>query len=144
MTTLSLKKGAVLVTLGFLLSACGHPLDTGPQAEDIAIEFFDRLYNQRDLEGALDLTAVEYRPVLERYGSITAIGRYLYSMNYEQVTIEADSQGVQLYRDQSDTARLQLSFSGIQDKRRVETLRNVVMVREDGEWRLARVLDGRW
>lgn len=139
-----LSRSLVIGMSLFMLSACDNPLDRGPQAHDIAIEFFDRLYNQRDLNGALELTSAEYRPVLERYGSIVAIGRYLYGMNFDEVTIEADSQGVQLYRDRAETARVQISFSGRQGQRHVETLRNVVMIQEDGEWRLSRVLDARW
>lgn len=140
-----LSRSPLFVVALFLLSACDYnPLDRGPQAHDIAIEFFDRLYNQRDLESALELTSEDYRPVLERYGSIVAIGRYLYGMNYDEVTIEADSQSVQLYRDRAETARVQISFSGRQGQRHVETLRNVVMVQENGEWRLSRVLDTRW
>lgn len=141
MTTMTLWRGLLVVTLLVTLTACKDPINEGSEAHEIAIEYFDRLYNQRDLQGALALTSAQYRPTLERYGSITAIGRYLYSMNFDEVSIEADSQGVELYRNQADTARVQLSFSGQQRYQRVETLRNVVMVRENGQWRLARVLE---
>lgn len=145
MAKIHLSRSLLIIGSLLILSACDYnPLDRGPQAHDIAIEFFDRLYNQRDLESALELTSQEYRPVLERYGSIVAIGRYLYGMNFDEVTIEADSQGVQLYRERAETARVQISFSGRQGQAHVETLRNVVMVQEGGEWRLARVLDTRW
>lgn len=144
MTKRHLSSGIILLAAVFLITGCDTNDDTGPEAHDVAIEYFELLYNQRDLPAALELTSNDYRPILERYGSIAAIGSYLYDMNYDQVTIEADEQGIQLYRDQAETARVQLSFSGLQGKRKVETLRNVVMVREDGEWRLSRVLDGRW
>lgn len=135
-----LWQGLLLVSMLATLSACMKPINVGAEAHEVAIEYFERFYNQRDLQGALALASVEYRPTLERYGSTRAIGRYLYNMNFDEVSIEADRQGVELYRNQADTARVKLSFSGQQREQRVETLRNVVMVRENGEWRLARVL----
>ena len=126
-----------------LLTACGTNEYTGPDAHEEAIEFFDRLYNQRDLEGAAQLATPSYRETLLRYGTVNSVGRYLYNMNFDEVDIEADRQGISLYQDQRDTARIQISFSGTLHNNRREALRDVVMVRHDGAWRLERVLDGR-
>lgn len=125
-----------------LLVGCGDNRPAGPDAHEVALEFFDRLYNRNDLQGAAQLATSEYNQVLVRYGSVNAVGRYLYNMNFDQVELEADRLGIQLYREQSDTARVQISFSGTQGMKRYEALRDVVMVRENGSWRLSRVLDG--
>lgn len=140
MTNLVQRALCVLV-VGLLVVGCEHPRNRGPQADLIAVEFFDRFYNQRDLEHALELTTDEFQLLLERYGTINAIGRYLFNMNFDEVTIEADRQGIGMYRERSDTARVQLSFSGTRNNQRVETLRDVVLVREGVSWRVSRVME---
>ncbi|MCL5049039.1 MAG: hypothetical protein M1473_00625 [Firmicutes bacterium] len=130
---------AIWLLLG--LAGCDSSVERGPDADEVAIEFFDRLYNQRNLESAAELASEEYRPLLSRYGTVNAVSRYLYNMNFDQVTIEADRQGIQLYREQSDTARVQVSFSGQRNNQRVETLRDVVLVRENNRWRVSRVME---
>lgn len=124
-----------------MLSACDNRIEMGPDPHEIAIEFFDLFYNERDLDGALALASKEYRPILERYGTINAISRYMFNMNFDEVMIEADRQGVQLYREQADTARVQVSFAGVRGNSRQDTLRDVVMVREGSRWRVSRVID---
>ncbi|RAK01437.1 hypothetical protein [Aliidiomarina maris] len=130
---------AIWLLLG--LAGCDSSVERGPDADEVAIEFFDRLYNQRNLESAAELASEEYRPLLSRYGTVNAVSRYLYNMNFDQVTIEADRQGIQLYREQSDTARVQVSFSGQRNNQRVETLRDVVLVRQNNRWRVSRVME---
>lgn len=140
MTKLVQRTLCVLV-VGLFLVGCEHPRNRGPQVDLIAVEFFDRFYNQRDLEHALELTTDDFQALLERYGTINAIGRYLFNMNFDEVVIEADRQGIGMYREQSDTARVQLSFSGTRDNQRVETLRDVVLIRDGSNWRVSRVME---
>lgn len=137
---------ALLLFIGTLcmagtLTGCQPAIDTGPDADEVAIAFFDRLYNQRELEHALALTTTDYHSVLERYGTINAISRYVFNMNFDEVVIEADTRGISLYRERAETARLQLSFRGTRYNQRVETLRDVVLVRENGRWRISKVMD---
>lgn len=132
---------ALCLCIGILLTGCEKPIDASASADEVAIAFFDRLYNQRKFDQALALTTHEYKAVLERYGTINAASRYLFNMNYDEVVIEADSRGMSLYRERADTARLQLSFNGSRYDQRVETLRDVVLVRENGQWRVAKVMD---
>ena len=124
-----------------LLSGCQPSAERGAEADKVAIEFFERFYNQRDLPAALNLTTEEYRALLERYGTVNAISRYLFDMNFDSVEIAADRLGIALYRNQADTARVQVSFSGIRDRQRVETLRDVVLVRQAGSWRVVKVME---
>lgn len=137
------KLSALWVAIWLLLglAGCDSNVERGSDADQIAIEFFDRLYNQRNLESAAELASEEYKPLLLRYGTVNAVSRYLYNMNFDQVTVEADRQGIQLYREQSETARVQVSFAGQRNNQRVETLRDVVLVRENNRWRVSRVME---
>ena len=125
----------------FFLAGCKPMVERGADADEVAIAFFDRLYNQRDLPAALNLTSENYQAILERYGTINAISRYLLDMNFDSVEVAADRQGIALYRNQKDTARVQVSFSGVHLNQRVETLRDVVLVREGTDWRVTKVMN---
>jgi hypothetical protein len=129
-----------IIAAGLLVGCSGDDTPAPPEAHEQAVAFFNALYNDRDMEEAISLASEEHQEVLTYYGVPSSIGRYLYNMNFDQVVIEADSKGMSLYRDRNDTARVQLSFTGSLHNERRETVRDVVMVREDGDWRLDRVL----
>ncbi|RUO25780.1 hypothetical protein CWE09_03350 [Aliidiomarina minuta] len=112
------------------------------EAHEQAEAFFNALYNERDMEKVAELASEDYRRVLMHYGASSSIGRYLYNMNFDEVEIIADRRGISLYQDRADTARVQVSFTGMHAGRKRESLREVVMIRENGNWRIDRVLDG--
>lgn len=131
-----------MVIAACVLSGCSDDEEAAPpEAHEQAVAFFEALYNERDMEAAVELASEEHQEVLTYYGTPSSIGRYLYNMNFDQVAIEADSNSMSLYRDRSDTARVQLSFTGSLRNDQRETIRDVVMVRENGNWRLDRVLN---
>lgn len=137
-----LNPGVLCMLLGTLLiSGCQPAAEQGTEADEVAIAFFDRFYNQRDLPAAVNLATEEYQALFQRYGTVNAISRYLFNMNFDTVEIAADRHGMALYRSQADTARVQVSFSGMRYNQRVETLRDVVLVREADSWRVAKVMD---
>lgn len=140
MTQLNTSTLCMLV-FALVLTGCKPMVERGADADEVAIAFFDRLYNQRDLPAALNLTSENYQAILERYGTVNAISRYLFDMNFDSVEVAADRQGIALYRNQKDTARVQVSFSGVHLNQRVETLRDVVLVREGTDWRVTKVMD---
>ncbi|MGX5914241.1 hypothetical protein ACR0ST_05860 [Aliidiomarina sp. Khilg15.8] len=131
----------LVMAVGVLSGCSNDDQPAPPEAHEQAVAFFHALYNERDMERVKELASEEHREVLAYYGVPSSIGRYLYNMNFDQVEVEADSSGMSLYRDRSDTARVQLNFTGTRHNQRHETLRDVVMVREGGDWRLDRVLN---
>lgn len=137
----TLYRSILVVLIIYTGSGCSDDHIQAPGADEWAIEFFHQLYNQRDLERAAALATPEYAEVLLRYGTVNAVGRYLYNMNFDHVEIEADRQGIDWYQQRPDMVRVQLSFSGYSGSRRFDYVRDVVMVREGSQWRLARVLD---
>lgn len=143
-----MQSGTTQWAMGMVIAVCAvvsgcsdDDAAAPPEAHEQAVAFFEALYNARDMEAAVELASEEHQEVLTYYGTPSSIGRYLYNMNFDQVAIEADSNGMSLYRDRSDTARVQLSFTGSLRNDRLETIRDVVMVRENGGWRLDRVLN---
>jgi len=109
--------------------------------EERAREFFDALYNQRNVEEAARLSTERYSELLLHYGNVTSIGRYMYNLNFDQVEITAARSTVPLYRDQADSARVIITFNGMHNGYRLQDLREVVLLRENGSWRMDRMLD---
>ncbi|RUO34777.1 hypothetical protein [Aliidiomarina soli] len=134
---------AALTVMGaLLLTGCWEQKIQEPEAHERAIDYFELLYNERDIEAAAKLATEEHRQLIMRYGSVASVGRYLYNMDFDHVEVNADRQGVTLFNEQANTARVQVSLGGVSGSRRVETIRDVLMVREGGKWYLARILDG--
>lgn len=134
-------RAGFLIVLFSAMAGCAEEQNE-TEAHEQAEAFFNALYVERDMDKVIELASEDYRRVLAHYGATSSIGRHLYNMNFDEVEVMADRRGISLYQNRADTARVQVSFAGTQGGQRRESLRDVVMVREDGDWRIDRVLDG--
>lgn len=135
-----IRAGFLMVLLSAIIGCSEEKNET--EAHEQAEAFFNALYNERNMDKVAKLASEDYRRVLTHYGAPSSIGRYLYNMNFDEVEIVADRRGISLYQNRADTARLQVSFTGTQGGRKRESLREVVMIKENGNWRIDRVLEG--
>lgn len=132
---------AWVVLLTGLISGCADEPLVAPGADERAVEFFDQLYNQRNLDGAAALATPDYAEILLGYGTVNAASRYLYNLHYDQVSIEADPQYIDWYQGRQDMVRVRVNLSGTSTSGRADVIQDVVMARQSGQWYLARVID---
>lgn len=128
--------------LAVLLTACDTPAAlTKKGPHEIATAYFNALYNERNLNRAIELSSHRNRELIEHYGNTVSVGRYMYNMSFDQVDVTAERPTGIVYMNRNNTVRIQVAFSGYNGTDRYDEVREVVMIDQEGEWRLERVLD---
>lgn len=119
------------------LSACDSNSQNSAQTgtpEYVAVEFFNAIYNEKDLTKAKGMSTHEFANLLNSYGSVRQVSRTLFNMNFDNVEINANRSSRNL-REQYDTdASIQLIFDGEFDDKRVQDTRTVVLVKQRSKW----------
>jgi hypothetical protein len=124
------------------LQSCGGetPIDEIEDPELVAVAFFDALYNERDVEKAAKVCSPQLARIILHYRSPSEVGRHLFNMSYDTVTIKPDDSGVKVREQFKDSAIVVLYFDGYYDNNRFKDVKRLKMIQRDGKWVLDKIL----
>lgn len=127
-----------LFCLFTLLSACGvderKAISTVHNPEIVAVAFFDALYNERNVEKAASVCSPKLRRLIFHYRSTEAIGRHLFNMSYDKVTVRPDESGMKIREQFKGSAKVTVYFDGFYNEKRIKEVKRLAMVQIDGKW----------
>lgn len=107
--------------------------------EHAALVFARSVYNDNSLDKALSLSTPRLQRILKSYHINSNVQRHVFNLQYEQVKIVADG-GNKIGRAQyAENASVVLFFSGAYNGDRIEDLRAVKLLRQDGQWKVDRI-----
>jgi hypothetical protein len=132
-----------LLTLLFtLLVGCGGEKEITKidNPEDVAIAFFDALYNQKDVKKAASVCSPQLARIIHHYKSPTAVGRHLFNMSFESVKITPDDAGVKVRKQFKDDATITLYFEGIYNENKLKDIKKIHLVQYKGMWVIDKIL----
>ena len=121
-----------------LLNACSDDSPTvnaqWGTPEYIATEFFQALYNDKDLEKAKSLSTKEYAELMQSYGTVRQVGRTLINLSFDHVDIRVNSSGGNLREQYEDEADIELLLTGPHNGKQIDEMRVVEMVKQNSRW----------
>lgn len=133
----------LLLLSALMLSGCDPVAKVNTQLgspEYIAGDFFEAIYNEKNLERAKKMSTPEFANLLASYGTARQAGRTLFNMNFDKVIINVNRSGRNLREQYQDEASVQLILDGEFDNRRIQETRTVVLVRQRGNWLVKEVI----
>ncbi len=145
-----------VVTMGFLVG-CEPAKETsytnsmGQEASHetqskmhAALSFYYAIYRENDLSKAKGFASQRLSQLLEHYGSVSAVQRYVLNRYFDRVEISIDPASFDAYLNRDDEQRVTLVFDGRYDGEMVKDRRDIVLVKEQNAWRVDQILDPRY
>lgn len=126
-----------------LLSACGQeeePITKIDNPEQIAVAFFDALYNEKNIEKAASVCSPQLARIILHYKSSQAVARHLFNMSYDTVIIEPDSSGVKVREQFKNKAVITLYFDGSYNDNRLKDVKRLSLIQIDDRWVIDKIL----
>ncbi|WP_417440620.1 hypothetical protein [Idiomarina sp.] len=139
-----------LLVLAFALmtlSACGddEPINYAQaQPEEVIQGFYASIYKDRDLDQAKQLSSERMADLINHYGAVSAVQRYVLGRYFEKVEIEVETNSFTDYLNNSEELRVTVIFDGYHNGERAKDSRDVVLIKRDDAWVVDKILDTRY
>ena len=107
--------------------------------EYTTVAFLHSVYEDDNLDVAISLSSEKLKRILKRYHTNRNVQRHLLSLKYDKVIITPQS-GARVGRTEfAETASITVFLSGTYDGDKVEDLRSVELIKENGEWKVSEI-----
>jgi hypothetical protein len=136
-----ISKTIVLLTLVFAI-ACSDEANIQEidNPKVVTTEFFNALYNERDVDKAASVCSPQIAKLLKHYRSVPSIGRYMFNMMYDEVEIKADNSGVKIREQFKQSATVTIYFNGTYQNQRIKDVKRVLLKEQGNRWIISEIL----
>jgi hypothetical protein len=133
----------LLLSAVIVLTACSEENNADIKTdnpETVAIEFFDALYNERNIKKAAKVCSPKLSRIILNYKSPRAVARHLFNMSYDKVTVTPDDSGVKVREQFKNAAVITVFFDGIYDNERIKDVKRLSLIQQEGNWVIDKIL----
>mgnify|MGYP000040812784 CR=1 FL=1 len=137
----TLAKISVLL-FSFILLGCSEEEDITEIAnpEIVAVEFFNALYNEKNVKKAASVCSPKLARIVLHYHSPEAVARHLFNMRYDEVKVTPDDSGVKVREQFKDSANVTLYFDGNYLGEKHRDVKRIALKQVDGKWIIDKIL----
>lgn len=127
-----------MIFVSIVISGCGpEPKDT---SQDVAVAFFDAIYNQNDINKAQKLCTADLAKELSQYVTAKNVARRVFNMSFDSVEIDA-ALGDMAVREEFETSGvLTILFTGHREGRIYKDLKKIKLIEKDNIWFVDEIL----
>lgn len=138
----------LLITTLFLVTACGEsnkniPAFANPDAPEYrAMQFFDAIYNQKNLAKAQQFATKKLSRIMRSYGTARAYSRYVLNLRIDPgVEIKIDRSLNQVTTGNANKTSVNILFTGTLHEEPVNDVRKVNFIKVNGDWLIDEIED---
>ena len=104
--------------------------------EYAAIQFFDHLYHDSNLEEVLRYSSPKMARLIRSYQTSRNFQRHVVNLSYDKVELVIDSGNNRMRSEFADKATVTVFFTGMLHGDKHEDLRTVNLVKVSGDWKV--------
>lgn len=140
--------GLLALTVG--LTACdgassGFTDESEELAEVVAIKgFYQAIYVDGNLEKAKQFASNRMDGLIDHYATVNGVQRYVLDRYFDSVEISVAQESLVPYLNNKQEMRATVVFDGTYQGDTAKDRRDVVLVQEQGKWRVDQILDPRY
>lgn len=104
-----------------------------------AMQFFDHIYYDKTLKGAMSLSTPRLAKLLKSYHTNRNVQRHVLNLTYDEVEIQPDAGNSVARSEFSQKAVVTIFFTGTRHGDKFEDIRIVEMERIEGDWKVSKI-----
>ena len=108
--------------------------------EIIAVEFFNAIYNEKNLKKAVSVCSPKLSRIILHYKSPKAVARHLFNMSYDKVEVKPDDSGVKIRKQFENNATVTIYFDGVYNDDRLKDVKRLALKKIKGKWIIVKLL----
>ena len=108
--------------------------------KQVAISFFDAIYNEKDLNITLSLSSTNFKKELKRYRTVNNIAKRLFQMRFDSVSLHTSAIKTQVIDEYNVQVTMTVLFTGKRDGKTYKDYRRIILIKEDNVWLIDKLL----
>ncbi|MEW6991495.1 hypothetical protein AADZ91_12495 [Colwelliaceae bacterium 6441] len=135
------KKIKVVLLITFITSLLGCDTKNKEEnAEDIAISFFNALYNEKDLKKVKELSSKNFQSELAKYHTAKHVANKLFHLSFDKVKIDAALADTKLRAEFNEHGVLTVIFNGEFNRKTIKEMKRIRLIRKGDTWLVDQIL----
>ncbi len=128
----SVKRYFIVFFVALAMFGCGSvPKDS---AEDVAIAFFNAIYNQNDINKAKKLCTTNFAKEISKYISTKNVSRRVFNMSFDSVEIHAALGDLKVRAEFENSGSLTILFTGYRQEKIYKELKKIKLIKQGDIW----------
>lgn len=133
-----IKKYFIAIFIALAMCGCGS--EPKSNAEDVAVAFFDAIYNQNNINKAKNLCTANLAKKISKYKTTKNVARRLFNMSFDSVKIDAALGDIQVRDEFRTSGRLTILFTGYRQGKIYKDLKKVKLIKQGDIWLINKLL----
>jgi len=139
---LNITKSIIITFVSLsLLFACGTDNNKQEMAEkDVALAFFDAIYNQKDLKKASKISSVAFQKELTKYKTANNLARRLLNLQFNSVKMTTAAKKTQIIDEFNTQVTMTVVFTGERYNGTFKDFKRIRLIKENNNWVVDKIL----
>lgn len=120
------------------LLGCGS--EPKVSAEDVAVMFFDAIYNQKDINKAVALCSPSFAKEVKQHRTANQVARRMFNMSFDHVEINAALGDRKIRQEFNHSGVLTILFTGYRYEKIYKDLKKIRLIKKGDDWFVDKLL----
>ncbi len=130
----------MLFLLTQLLVACGEDKKIAVSEKQVAMNFFDAIYNKKDIKQAMALSSKRFRQDVKKYKTASNFARRLLRLQFNSVKMTTAAQKTQIIDEYNTQVTMTVVFTGKRQENIYKDYKKIRLIKENHAWVVDKIL----
>lgn len=132
----------LLLLLSSFLYGCSSEEEKVEISEkEVALSFFNAIYNEKNAEKAISLSSTNFQKELEKYHTANNIAHRLFNMRFDSVSLHTSAMKTQIINEYLVQVTMMVQFTGKRNGNDYKDYKKIRLIKENDKWLVDKLLE---
>lgn len=131
----------LLLASSFLFGCNSEEKKIEASEQQVAISFFEAIYNEKDVHKAISLSSTNFKKELEKYKTANNIAHRLFNMRFDSVSLHTSAMKTQIINEFNVQVTMMVQFTGMRNGSTYKDYKKIRLIKENDKWLVDRLFE---
>jgi hypothetical protein len=131
----------IFLSLNFVMGCMPEEKKIEITEQQVAISFFEAIYNEKNAQKAISLSSSEFKKELEKYHSAKNIAHRLFDMRFDSVSLHTSAMKTQIINEFYVQVTMMVQFTGQRNGHTYKDYKKIRLIKENEKWVVDKLLE---
>jgi len=109
--------------------------------KEVAVSFFNALYNEKDAKKAMTFSSPAFKKELEKYQTASNIARRVFDMRFDSVSLHTSAMKTKIINEYTIQVTMMVQFTGKRNGNDFKDYKKIRLIKENDKWLVDKLLE---